>query len=267
MMHHELIYGNRLENQTQSRWPNGASLRAEKSLERDATGVFNKGNDSPLYYYAKRIMDEVLATLLFVFLSPLMAFVGVLIKLDSPGPALFKQKRVGARRRRSSDGQVVWEFHNFWFHKFRSMYTDADQSIHQEHIKAFVQGSLDTSEADAAKFKLKDDPRITRLGRILRKTSLDELPQLFNVLKGEMSLVGPRPVPTYEVAEYDEWHHERLAALPGITGLWQVKGRGEVTFEEMMDLDIEYVRHSSLLSDIKILFLTIPAVLAGSGAK
>ncbi len=265
MMHKELVYRNGFK--TQSYASNGRNLHPETRLGQDVVGVLNEGKDSPLYYSAKRIMDVLAATLLLILLLPVMTFIAVLIKLDSPGAALFSQKRVGARRRRSRDGQVVWEIQNFWFYKFRSMFTDADQSLHQEHIKAFVEGTLDTLDGDEAKFKLKDDPRITRLGNILRKTSLDELPQLINVLKGEMSLVGPRPVPTYEVAEYDEWHHERLAALPGITGLWQVQGRGEVTFEEMMDMDIDYVRHSSLLSDIKILFLTIPAVMAGNGAK
>ena len=195
-----------------------------------------------------------------------MALIGLLIKLDSPGPVLFVQTRVGARRRRSREGRIVWEIQDFRFCKFRSMYADADQSLHEQHIHAFVNGILDAAD-DGAKFKLKNDPRITPMGSILRRTSLDELPQLFNVIKGEMSLVGPRPVPTYEVAEYDQPHYERLAALPGITGLWQVKGRGMATFEEMIEMDIDYVRHSSLLSDIKIMCLTITAILAREGAE
>jgi lipopolysaccharide/colanic/teichoic acid biosynthesis glycosyltransferase len=115
-------------------------------------------------------------------------------------------------------------------------------------------------------FKLTDDPRLTRVGKVLRRTSLDELPQFFNVLKGEMSLVGPRPVPLYEVAEYKEWQRERLAAMPGMTGLWQVKGRSRVSFDEMVRMDIEYTRNRSLCFDLKILLLTIPAVLSGEGA-
>ncbi len=244
------------------------------SLEQDAiwqwsrqtTKTLDGGRDSPLYYYTKRVAEIVFATLLLVFLLPLMVFVGILIKLDSSGPAVFVQKRVGARRR-VRDGRIVWEIRNFDFYKFRSMFADADESVHKAHIKAFVEGTLDTPDATDAKFKLKNDPRITRVGRILRKTSLDELPQLFNVLKGAMSLVGPRPVPTYEVAEYDKLHYERLATLPGITGLWQAKGRGESTFEEMIDMDIDYVRNSSLLLDLEILFLTISVVLTGAGAE
>jgi len=272
-VYNELVYHDRSKYQKRLYLPNDKDLASEGGLEQDAIWQWSRqtieildgGKDSPLYYYTKRITEIVSATLLLVFLLPLMAFIGILVKLDSPGPAVFVQKRVGARRR-SRDGRIVWEIQNFDFYKFRSMFADTDQFIHKAHIKAFVEGTLDTSDATDAKFKLKNDPRITRVGKILRKTSLDELPQLFNVLKGEMSLVGPRPVPTYEVAEYDKPHYERLAALPGITGLWQVKGRGESTFEEMIDTDIDYVRNSSLLSDIKILFLTVPAVLAGGGA-
>ena len=274
-MYNELVYHGRSKHQKRLYLPDDKDLASEGSLEQDAiwqwsrqtTEILDGGKDSPLYYYTKRITEIVFAALLLVFLLPLMAFIGILIKLDSPGPAMFVQERVGARRRRSRDGRIVWEIQNFGFYKFRSMFAGADQSIHKAHIKAFVEGTLDTSDATNAKFKLKNDHRITRVGRILRKTSLDELPQLFNVLKGEMSLVGPRPVPTYEVAEYDKPHYERLAALPGITGLWQVKGRGESTFEEMIDMDIDYVRNSSLLLDLKILFLTISAVLIGAGAE
>jgi len=253
----------------------GRSKYRKGSLDQDAVWQRSRqtivtlagGRDSPLYYYTKRITETVLATLLLVLLSPLMVFIEILIKLDSAGPAVFVQKRVGVRRRRSRDGRIVWEIHNFDFYKFRSMFADADESVHKAHIKAFVEGTLETSDETDARFKLKNDSRITRVGRMLRKTSLDELPQLLNVLKGEMSLVGPRPVPTYEVAEYDEPHYERLAALPGITGLWQVKGRGESTFEEMIDMDIDYVRHSSPLLDLQILFLTISVILTGFGAE
>ena len=259
---------NELVHLGRSKYQNrGVAQDAIWQWSRQTAGILDGGRDSPLYYYAKRATETVFAALLFVFLSPLMVFVGILIKMDSPGPAVFVQKRVGARRRRSKDGRIVWEIHNFDFYKFRSMFADADESIHESHIKAFVEGTLETSDETDARFKLKNDPRITRAGRILRKTSLDELPQLFNVLKGEMSLVGPRPVPTYEVAEYDKPHYERLAALPGITGLWQVKGRGESTFKEMIDMDIDYVRNSSPLLDIKILFLTISTVLTGAGAE
>jgi lipopolysaccharide/colanic/teichoic acid biosynthesis glycosyltransferase len=228
--------------------------------------VLTGGRDRALYFRCKRWLDVVLATLLLVLVSPLMLLIAVLIKLDTPGPVIFVQERVGARRRRR-DGRTVWDIRNFPFYKFRSMIQDADPSIHQAHIKAYVEGYVGTSNAGRAKFKLTDDPRVTRVGRILRQASLDELPQLVNVLKGEMSLVGPRPVPPYEVAEYQPWHCERLATLPGITGLWQVNGRCQVSFEEQIRMDIEYVHNQSLWLDLRILFLTIPAVLSGRGAE
>jgi lipopolysaccharide/colanic/teichoic acid biosynthesis glycosyltransferase len=218
-----------------------------------------------LYFASKRVVDVVLTALLLVLLLPLMLLIAVLIKLDTPGPAVFVQERVGARRR-SGRGRTTWEVRNFRFYKFRSMAADVDQSLHQEYIRAFVQGGVEPTE-DGPRFKLANDPRVTRIGRILRRTSLDELPQLLNVLRGEMSLVGPRPVPTYEVAEYREADTWRLAALPGITGLWQVKGRAEVPFAEMVRMDREYVHNQSLWLDFRILVETVPVVLAGRGAK
>ena len=228
--------------------------------------VLSGGRNNSLYFYSKQCLDVVLALVLFILLLPLMLLIAMLIKLDSPGPIFYIQERVGTRRR-SRGGQTIWEVQNFKVYKFRSMVYNADPTLHQAYIKAFVEGRAEMSEANGGKFKLINDPRVTRVGRILRKTSLDELPQLFNVLKGEMSLVGPRPVPTYEVAQYQAWHHERLATLPGITGLWQVKGRCQVTFEEMIRMDIDYVRQQSLWLDLKILLLTIPAVLSGRGAE
>jgi lipopolysaccharide/colanic/teichoic acid biosynthesis glycosyltransferase len=147
------------------------------------------------------------------------------------------------------------------------MVDGADQSLHAEYVRAFVEGRVDAGDGGDAAFKLAHDPRVTRVGRILRRTSLDELPQLFNVLKGEMSLVGPRPVPPYEVAQYRESDAERLAALPGITGLWQVDGRGTVPFDEMIRMDREYVRNQTVWLDLKILAATIPAILSGRGAR
>lgn len=219
-----------------------------------------------LYFWCKRLIDFVLASLLLLFLLPPMLLVALAIKLDTRGPVFFIQERVGVKRR-SAAGRTRWEVRNFAFYKFRSMVNGADQSLHQGHIRAFVQGQLAVPERRCAKFKLANDLRITRVGRVLRKMSLDELPQLLNVLKGEMSLVGPRPVPPYEVAEYRESEMERLAALPGITGLWQVNGRGEVPFSEMIRLDREYVRNQSFWLDFKILAATIPAVVSGRGAK
>jgi lipopolysaccharide/colanic/teichoic acid biosynthesis glycosyltransferase len=229
--------------------------------------VSSTGNrDKSFYFSCKRFMDVVLATLALLLLMPLMLLIAFLIKVDSPGPIFFIQERAGVRRR-FEGGQTIWEIRNFPFYKFRSMTQDADPSIHQAYIKAFVKGRIKMSGTTRPKFKLTNDPRVTRVGRILRKTSLDELPQLLNVLKGEMSLVGPRPVPLYEVAEYQAWHCERLATLSGISGLWQVKGRCQVSFEDMISLDIEYIRSQSLWLDLKILLLTIPAILSGQGAE
>jgi lipopolysaccharide/colanic/teichoic acid biosynthesis glycosyltransferase len=224
------------------------------------------GGSGPLYYSCKRCMDVVLALLLLGLLSPLLLLIAVLIKLDSPGPIVFVQERVSARRRSRSE-HTIWELRNFRFYKFRSMVQDADQSMHQAHIQAFVEGRVEPPDGAGATFKMSNDSRVTRVGRILRKASLDELPQLLNVLKGEMSLVGPRPVPTYEVAQYKPRHYYRLAALPGLTGIWQVKGRCRVPFDDMIRMDVEYLSHQSLWLDIKILLLTIPAVVSGRGAE
>jgi lipopolysaccharide/colanic/teichoic acid biosynthesis glycosyltransferase len=206
------------------------------------------------------------AVLLLLLLSPLLLLIALAIRLDSPGPALYIQERVGARRK-TEKGRIIWETNTFRLYKFRSMFYNVDSAIHQAYIKAFVAGQGEIAAKGDVRFKLDGDPRITRIGKLLRRTSLDELPQLFNVLIGEMSLVGPRPVPTYEVAEYEEWHHARLLAQPGITGLWQVKGRGRVTFDEMARMDIEYVHNQSIWLDLKLLWLTIPSVLSGRGAK
>ncbi len=218
------------------------------------------------YFLTKRGLDLVLATAFCLLLSPLMALIAILIKLDSAGPALFKQERVGARRF-IKDGVVTWQVRHFVIYKFRTMVQNADSSIHEQHIQAFVEGRTAGSDNSRAKFKLNNDPRVTRVGGFLRKTSLDELPQLINVIKGEVSLVGPRPVPVYEVARYQPWHQERLATWPGVTGLWQISGRCALSFDDMIRLDIDYVRNQSLWLDLKIMALTIPAVLSGRGAE
>ena len=225
-----------------------------------------RSGDRRLYFACKRCVDIIFALGLLCLLSPLMLLIALLIKLDTPGSAIFVQERVGAKRR-LRDGQAFWEIRTFPFYKFRSMYRNADQSAHHAYIKAFVEGAATPASQRHIRFKLDNDPRVTRVGRLLRKTSLDELPQLVNVLKGHMSLVGPRPVPTYEVARYQAQHYDRLAAIPGITGLWQVKGRCQVPFEEMVRMDVEYARSQSLWLDTKILCLTIPAVLSGQGAE
>lgn len=214
----------------------------------------------------KRGFDLFTAGALLVVLAPVFLVVAVAIRLDSRGPVLFHQDRVGASPR-FRRGVTEWEATTFRVHKFRSMKTDSDDTAHREYIASFVEGAAEESGKGGSTFKLVDDPRVTRVGRILRRTSIDELPQLLNVLAGEMSLVGPRPVPTYEAEQYEAWQMERLHARPGMTGYWQVYGRGNVTFEEMIRMDIFYVQNQSLLLDLKLLALTVPAVVSGRGAE
>src|SRR5690606_3908743 len=197
-------------------------------------------------YAVKRAMDVVIATTVLTLAAPLMLLIAIAIKLDSPGPILFGQERVGKNGRR------------FTLYKFRSMCKDAEEK------KAELLAAA--SPKDGLLFKLKDDPRVTRVGRILRRTSLDELPQFFNVLVGEMSVVGPRPQVPSEVAAYEDWHYQRLMVTPGLTGLWQVNGRSNLTFDEMVKLDLYYAEHWSPWLDIKLILRTIPAVLLGRGA-
>jgi lipopolysaccharide/colanic/teichoic acid biosynthesis glycosyltransferase len=205
-----------------------------------------------------------MAAVLIPVLLPLMVLVALLIKLDSRGPVLFVQERIGVKRR-IRGGRVTWELYTFSFYKFRSMVTDADPTPHQMYFKNFRLGCV---AHDASRpFKLPKDSRLTRVGAILRRTSLDELPQLVNVFKGEMSLVGPRPALLYEVALYDEAHYERFRAMPGITGWWQATARSRVGFEEMIRMDIDYARRSGFWFDLEILLLTIPAVLSCRGAE
>jgi lipopolysaccharide/colanic/teichoic acid biosynthesis glycosyltransferase len=208
------------------------------------------------YVVAKRVLDLSLAILAVAVLSPALALLAAIIRTTSTGPAIFKQTRIGQFGR------------PFTVYKFRTMYADADSRLHQSYVEAYVLGEVETPpHADSeAPFKLAHDPRITPVGRWLRRTSLDELPQLFNVLRGEMSLVGPRPDVPYSVALYKDWHKQRLAALPGLTGLWQIRGRGRVSFDEMMRLDCEYVQRQSLRLDCEIILKTVPAVLSMKGA-
>ena len=222
--------------------------------------------DQRLYFLCKRVVDITLACFLLLCLAPLLILIAVLIKLGTPGPVFFVQERVGSRRR-TVGGRTVWEIGSFRMIKFRSMICDADPALHEQYSHAYTSGAADAAEAGgAAIYKLVDDPRVTRVGRALRRTSLDELPQLINILRGEMSLVGPRPVPQYEFNDYKDWHKERMAATPGLTGLWQVSGRCENSFDEQMQLDIAYVRNLSPWLDTMILLRTPLAVLTGRGA-
>jgi exopolysaccharide biosynthesis polyprenyl glycosylphosphotransferase len=204
----------------------------------------------------KRSMDVVGSISMLLVLSPLLLLVAIAVKLTSKGPILFRQQRVGLH------GEL------FTFLKFRSMYVNNDPKIHQEFVARFIAGeSNGTGAASAAPvFKLTNDPRVTKLGRLLRATSIDELPQLFNVLAGQMALVGPRPPLPYEYNRYNAWHRRRNDVKPGITGLWQVTGRSRTTFDEMVRLDLKYAREWSVWTDLKILLQTPRAVLSGDGA-
>ncbi len=205
------------------------------------------------YLRVKRVMDVVLSATALLTLLPVLIVLAVAIKLHSPGPVIFRQTRTG------KGGKP------FTFLKFRSMRHNADASIHRDHVAVLITNHDSAPEAGKTA-KLQRDPRITGLGRILRKTSLDELPQLVNVLRGEMSLVGPRPPIPYEVELYQEWHRHRLDVLPGITGWWQIKGRNLVSFDEAVEMDLYYVEHMSLWLDLKILLMTPLAVFKGRGA-
>lgn len=203
----------------------------------------------------KRTMDLLGSAAVLLLLGPLMLAIAAAIRISSRGPALFRQERIGRF------GKI------FTFLKFRSMYVNLDPRIHQEYIKKLISGRLDENAGQDSVYKITHDPRITPLGRILRKTSLDELPQFFNVLKGEMSLVGPRPPIPYEFTDYDAWHRNRVLKMkPGITGLWQVMGRNTTSFNDMVRLDLNYIDRWSLWLDLRILFKTPWVVIAGKGA-
>jgi lipopolysaccharide/colanic/teichoic acid biosynthesis glycosyltransferase len=202
----------------------------------------------------RRSADVVVGIALILLLSPLLLIVSLAIRLDSGGPALFRQRRVGHRKR------------EFTLFKFRSMRLDADPGGHREYVTALIQGETPDGGRENL-YKLAVDDRITPVGRWIRRWSLDELPQLFNVVSGDMTLVGPRPAIPYEVAEYPSWYMERFAVKPGLTGLWQVSGRSERTYEEMVRLDIEYAQSRSLLLDLSILARTPWVVVGRKGAE
>jgi lipopolysaccharide/colanic/teichoic acid biosynthesis glycosyltransferase len=201
----------------------------------------------------KRAIDLVLSVLALFALSPVFLLIAIAVKFSSKGPILFRQKRVGQLGKQ------------FTFLKFRSMQVSNESTIHEQYVKRLITGRMGVPKSGV--FKIQNDPRITPVGRFLRKTSLDELPQFWNVVTGEMSLVGPRPPLPYEVAVYDIWHRRRLLeAKPGITGLWQVTGRSRTCFDEMVRLDLHYMQSSCLWLDLKILLQTPRAVVAGTGA-
>jgi lipopolysaccharide/colanic/teichoic acid biosynthesis glycosyltransferase len=203
---------------------------------------------------ARRLVDLVLATALLVVLAPAMLAIAIAIRLDSPGPALFRQRRVGLGGR------------EFTVFKFRSMRAGADPGRHREYVSALIQGT-NAEPGSGDLYKLTVDDRITPVGRWIRGWSLDELPQLLNVLGGQMSIVGPRPAIPYEVEEYPAWYMRRFDVKPGLTGLWQVNGRNERTYEEMVRLDVEYVETRSLLLDLGIVVRTPLTVLKRKGVS
>ncbi len=206
------------------------------------------------YLVAKRAMDLVGSVALLGLLSPVLGISAVLVRLDSRGPALYRQERVG------KDG------HPFEILKFRTMVQEADDSLHRELVTELMTQAAEDAAHPERGYKLVHDPRITRVGRVLRETSIDELPQLVNVLRGEMSLVGPRPDVPYSVAHYEPRHRRRLLVKPGMTGLWQVSGRGDLSLRQMLDLDVEYVDRADLALDVRLLARTLPAVLRKVGA-
>jgi lipopolysaccharide/colanic/teichoic acid biosynthesis glycosyltransferase len=202
-----------------------------------------------LHYWLKNVLDIVIGVVMVVVFSPVLLIIALAIKLDSPGPAIFKQKRIG------KDGRpfTVW--------KFRSMSVNADDRPHREALQKLAQGEPAATVDGQGFFKPVDDPRVTRLGKFLRATGLDELPQVINLLRREMSVVGPRPAIPYELDMYKDWYHRRLAVRPGITGLWQVKRHDTQNFDDVMRLDLEYIDSFSIWLDLRIILLTVPMIL------
>jgi lipopolysaccharide/colanic/teichoic acid biosynthesis glycosyltransferase len=216
-----------------------------------------KGISQKLASGVKRTMDILGSTLALIVLSPLFGLIALTIKMTSTGPVLFRQERLGHYGEK------------FTLLKFRSMRTDCDSRIHQEYVRQFIAGRAlgDSGSGQSAVFKIQKDPRVTPVGYFLRRTSLDELPQFWNVLVGKMSLVGPRPPVEYEFKAYDVWHRRRvLEVKPGLTGLWQINGRSSIQFDDMVRLDLEYARQWTIWLDLKILLLTPAAIISGNGA-
>jgi len=223
-------------------------------VARGASPAMPVADESRAALMAKRIFDVVFTMAVAILGLPFYLLIAALIKLTSEGPVLFVQERVG------QDGHV------FRFYKFRTMVVDNSDHQHRSFAEDFIKGRLmNAEEGDHPVFKMQNDPRVTAIGRLLRKTSLDELPQFINVLRGEMTLVGPRPPLSYELAHYKEWHRGRLAVKPGLTGLWQVSGRSTVPFDEMVMLDLYYIENWSLALDMKIILRTVPVMLFGLG--
>lgn len=234
-----------------------SAIRGKRDGTRAAVSKDHAGVRCLLAYpWWKNMVDRVSAFLAIIALSPLLALIAIWIRLDSPGNPLFRQERVGKNGRR------------FILYKFRSMYMDHDDSKYKAFLHKYLQENVSSrlDEHGQDVYQLIRDPRVTRVGRLLRKTNLDELPQLFNIMKGEMSFIGPRPDIPFAVQMYKEHHWKRFDVTPGITGLWQTSGRKNLSFEDMVRLDVEYASRRSLLLDIKIVLATVRTVLGMQGS-
>jgi lipopolysaccharide/colanic/teichoic acid biosynthesis glycosyltransferase len=234
-----------------ARTRSGAPVRAVDPVLLNARDWRTAINDT-----AKRTLDIAGSATMLTLLAPLFLIIAALVKLKSPGPIFYRQERVGEMMK------------PFTILKFRTMHTNANHAIHHQFVSSFIKSGAEAQEAGKkGVYKITNDPRVTPMGALLRKTSLDELPQLWNVLRGDMSLVGPRPPIQYEVDQYEPWHCRRvLEAKPGITGLWQVNGRSRTTFDDMVRLDLRYAKKPSFWTDVKILLATPRAIIAGKGA-
>jgi lipopolysaccharide/colanic/teichoic acid biosynthesis glycosyltransferase len=219
-----------------------ADFKSVATLSSDASAPTAGVGKVPV---AKRLLDLLCLLLALPTLLPIFAIIGLLIKIVSPGPVFFRQERVGFMGRK------------FWIFKFRTMRVNAETETHQNHLKQLIQSDKPMEKIDA-----KGDPRIIKFGRFLRSSGLDELPQLINVLRGEMSLVGPRPCTPYEYEQFQPWHKQRFQTLPGLTGLWQVSGKNRTTFNAMINLDIKYAKEWSVWLDLKIMLMTFPVLLS-----
>lgn len=222
-----------------------------------------------LYYFVKELLGGVLSGIILILTFPIFLVVAILIKLDSPGPVFFIQTRVGAVRRKTAEG-LCWVRKDFQFYKFRTMAHNNDPAIHKAYVQALIandeQKMAEIQQGKTTVRKLVNDPRITRVGKYLRKFSLDELPQFINVVRGEMSIVGPRPAIPYEVDVYQPWQLGRLQAKPGITGLQQVSARCLISFDEQIKYDLKYIEDQSLIEDVIIFIKTPLTILKARGA-
>jgi lipopolysaccharide/colanic/teichoic acid biosynthesis glycosyltransferase len=235
--------------------PPAGSIRQASSMSPNDSVSTAGGLSAKLVDASCRTLDVIGSLILLTLLSPLLLVLAIAVKRDSPGPVLFRQRRLGR------------DLEPFTVNKFRTMHHGAAHDHHREFVLGLIKGDVPQPEAAGSPYKIVGDRRVTRIGRLLRRSSLDELPQLWNVLRGDMSLVGPRPPIPYEVEHYPHHWFARFAVKPGITGLWQVNGRSEVPLEEMVRLDVEYARRRSLWFNLSLLARTLPAVLSGRGAS